>query len=154
MQRMTWFALLGTAIVVPALYEAGKAHANPPVANVSASLTGCSVASLRGTYAFRRTGTNTDLGGPVAQIGIDVFDGNGTRGLVRTTRSTNGTIEDWTNFPPSGSYTIRRDCTGSFYDANGNNTNNVVVLGGGTGFYLLSVAPDTVTTEEGTKLGD
>jgi hypothetical protein len=152
MQRMTWFVLLGAAIVVAALYEAGKADATTPVTNVSARHGGCSVASLKGTYAFRRTGINTVLGGPVAQIGIDVFNGDGTRGLIRTTRSTNGAIEDWSNFPPSGSYTVRGDCTGSIFDANGIKTNNLVVLDGGKGFFLLSVAPDTITTEEGAKL--
>jgi hypothetical protein len=68
----------------------------------------CSVASLKGSYAFRRTGVNNVVGGPIAQIGIDVFNGDGTRGLIRSTRSTNGEIRDWTDFPPNGSdYPIR-----------------------------------------------
>jgi hypothetical protein len=44
------------------------------------------------------------------------------------------------------------DCTGSFFDADGGKTNNVVVLDGGKKFLLLSVGPDTITTEEGTRL--
>jgi len=64
----------------------------------------------------------------------------------------NGDIHDWTDFPPSGSYTVDPDCTGSFFDADGNKTNNLVVFDGGKRFLLLSVAPDTITTEEGTKL--
>ena len=152
MNRRTWFALLGAVIVVAALYEARKADATASVTNTSARPGGCSVASLKGNYAFHRTGVNTALGGPIAQIGIDVFNGDGTRGLIRTTRSTNGVIDDWTNFPPSGSYTVRHDCTGSFFDANGVKTNNAVVLDGGKGFILLSMAAGTVTTEEGTKL--
>jgi len=113
---------------------------------------GCSVASLKGTYAFRRTGVNNVVGGPIAQIGIDVFNGDGTRGRIRSTRSTNGEIRDWTDSPPGGGYTVDADCTGSFFDANGAKTNNVVVLDGGKRFLLLSVTPDTITTEEGKRL--
>jgi hypothetical protein len=95
---------------------------------------------------------NNAVGGPIAQIGIDVFNGDGTRGLVRTTRSTNGEIEDWTDSPPSGSYTVDPDCTGSFFDTNGTKSENIVVLDGGKRFLLLSVAPETITTEEGIRL--
>ena len=140
--------MLSAVIVITALYHARTVHATP----VHAQERGCSVASLKGTYAFRRTGVNNVVGGPIAQIGIDVFNGDGTRGLVRSTRSNNGEIQGWTDFPPSGSYTVHPDCTGSFFDADGAKTNNVVVLEGGKGFFLLSVAPDTITTEEGKRL--
>jgi hypothetical protein len=138
---VTGFAILATFARIPGA-----------IINVHAHNRGCSVANLQGTYAFRRTGVNNVVGGPIAQIGIDVFNGDGTRGLVRSTRSNNGDIHDWTDFPPSGSYTVDPDCTGSFFDADNNKTNNLVVLDGGKRFLLLSVAPDTITTEEGTRL--
>ena len=147
-RRLTWVTLFSVAIVVPALYHARKVHATP----VHAHDRGRSVASLKGTYASRRTGVNNVVGGPIAQIGIDVFNGDGTRGLIRSTRSTNGDIRDWTDFPPNGSYTVDPDCTGSFFDADGTKTNNLVVLDGGKRFFLLSVQPDTITTEEGKRL--
>ena len=147
-RRLTWVTLFSVAIVVPALYHARKVHATP----VHDHDRGCSVASLKGTYAFRRTGVNNVVGGPIAQIGIDVFNGDGTRGLIRSSRSTNGDIRDWTDFPPNGSYTVDPDCTGSFFDVDGTKTNNLVVLDGGEGFFLLSVQPDTITTEEGKRL--
>ena len=149
MQRtLSWVTLLSVAILVPALYRAQEVHATPGHAHDR----GCSVASLKGTYAFRRTGVNNVVGGPIAQIGIAVFNGDGTRGLIRSTRSTNGEIRDWTDSPPNGSYTVDPDCTGSFFDADGTKTNNLVVLDGGKRFFLLSVAPDTITTEEGKRL--
>ena len=151
-RRLTWAALLSTAIVITALYHVRSVQATPADINVRAHDRGCSVASLKGTYAFRRTGVNNVVGGPVAQIGIDVFNGDGTRGRVRSTRSTNGEIQDWTDSPPRGSYTVEPDCTGSFFDAGGSKTNNVVVLDGGKRFFLLSVSPDTITTEEGNRL--
>lgn len=148
-RRLTWIVLLSAAIAVTVLYHARTIHA----AHVHRPNRGCSVASLKGTYAFRRTGVNNVVGGPIAQIGIDVINGDGTRGLIRTTRSTNGEIEDWTNFPPpNGSYTVDPDCTGAFFDADGTKTDNLVVTDGGEGFLLLSVQADTITTEEGKKL--
>jgi hypothetical protein len=146
-KRLTCVTLFSVVIVVLALYHARTVHATPVHAN-----RGCSVANLKGTYAVRRVGVNNDVGGPIAQIGIDVFRGDGTRGRIRTTRSTNGVIEDWTNFPPIGSYTVDPNCTGSFFDTDGTKTNNVIVLDGGKRFFLLSVQPDTITTEEGEKL--
>ena len=150
-RRLTWLALLSAAVVTTTLYHARKVQATPAVINVHAH-DGCSVASLKGTYAFRRTGVNNVVGGPIAQIGIDVFNGDGTRGRIRSTRSTNGEIQDWIDSPPSGSYTVDPDCTGSFFDASGAKTNNVVVLDGGKRFFLISVAPDTITTEEGRRI--
>jgi hypothetical protein len=147
--RLTWVVLLSSAVVVTALYHARRVDATPAVISVHG---GCSVASLKGTYAFRRTGVNNVAGGPIAQIGIDVFAGDGTRGRVRSTRSTNGEIRDWTNSPPTGTYTVDADCTGSFFDADGAKTNNVVILDAGKRFLMLSVSPDTITTEEGTRL--
>ena len=141
---LTWVTVIGVATMAPT-HLARTVHATPVHR-------GCSVASLKGTYAFRRTGVNNVVGGPIAQIGIDVFNGDGTRGLIRSTRSTNGDIRDWTNLPPSGSYRVDADCTGSIFDADGNKTNNLLVFDGGKAFFLLSVAPDTVTTEEGKRL--
>src|SRR5271167_1620180 len=112
---VTGFALLATFARIPGV-----------IINVHAHDRGCSVASFKGTYAFRRTGVNNVVGGPIAQIGIDVFNGDGTRGLIRSTRSTNGEIQDWTDSPPSGSYTVDPDCTGSVFAADGAKTNNVV----------------------------
>ena len=51
-------------------------------------------------------------------------------------RSTNGDIRDGTDFPPSGSYTVDPDCTGSFFDEDGSKTNNVV-FDGRKRFFLL-----------------
>jgi hypothetical protein len=149
-RKSTWVALFSVVIVVTALHQARKVHAT----QVHALHRGCSVASLNGTYAFRRAGVNNVVGGPIAQIGIDVFHGDGTRGLIRSTRSSNGEIRDWTDFPPSGSYTVDPDCTGSIFDEGSTKTNNLVVLDGGKRFFLLSVTPETITTEEGERLED
>ena len=51
-----------------------------------------------------------------------------------------------------GSYKVHPDCTGAFFDPNGTRANNLVVLDGGKRFFLLSVLPGTITTEEGIRL--
>ena len=149
MSKFGKYLLLATGFAILATF----AHIPGAVIDVHAHDRGCSVASLKGTYAFRRTGVNNVVGGPIAQIGIAFYSGDGTRGLIRTTRSTNGEIRRWTDFPaPNGSYTVDPDCTGSFFDADGTHSNNVVVLDGGKRFFLLSVAPGTIVTEEGIWL--
>jgi hypothetical protein len=72
------------------------------------------------------------VGGPIAEIGLDVFNGDGKRGITRSTGISYVQSYDWTNGPwPDGSYTVDPDCTGSFFDANGTKANNIVVLDGG-----------------------
>ena len=73
-RRLIWVTLFSVAIVVTVLYPTRKVHATP----VQDGRSVCSVASLKGTYAFRRTGVNNVVGGPIAQIGIIVEDGEGT----------------------------------------------------------------------------
>jgi hypothetical protein len=136
--------MLSAVIMVTALYHATTVYAAPAHAHDH----GCSVASLKGTYAFRRTGVNNVLGGPIAQIGIAVLDGDGNILLIRTTRSSNGVIEDWTNEPAPGSYTVNPDCTGTFFDE----LNNLVVFDGGKRYFLLSTGTGTITTEEATRI--
>lgn len=149
MQRTSaWLILSSVAILVPALYQVRAVHAT-----VHAYERGCSVASLKGTYAMRRTGVNNVVGGPIAELAIAYYGGDGTRGLIRATRSSNGEIRPWTDSPgTNGRYTVDPDCTGSFFDADGTHSNNLVVLDGGKRFFLLSVAWGTVVTAEGIRL--
>jgi hypothetical protein len=149
---VTGFALLATFARIPGASI-----------NVHAHDRGCSVASLKGKYAFRRTGVNNLVGGsncngfsecgPIAEMGVAFYGGDGTRGLIRNTRSTSGVIRPWTDYPaPNGSYTVDPDCTGRFFDADGTHSNNVVVVDGGKRFFVLSVAPGTTVMEEGIRL--
>ena len=149
---VTGFALLATFAHIPG--------ATP---NVHAKDQSCSVASLKGKYAFRRWGVNNLVGGancqgfsdcgPIAEMGVAFYGGDGTRGLIRNTRSTAGQIRPWTDEPaPNGTYTVDSDCTGSFFDADGTHSNNVVVVDGGKRFFLLSEAPGTTVMEEGIRL--
>ena len=150
MSKFGKYFLLATGLALLATF----ARIPGPIINVHADNRGCSVASLKGTYAFRRTGVNNVVGGPIASIGIQPYNGDGTIGLTRLTRSNNGDIQDWTYAPRSvdASYTVDADCTGSLFTADGTKTNNLVVLDGGKRFFLLSVAPGTIVTQEGTRI--
>jgi hypothetical protein len=152
LRRLILVTLFGVAIiVVTALNHTRKVHATSDQDHQS----GCSVASLKGTYAFLNTGvTNTGLDGPVAELGIAFFNGDGKRGPIRSTASINGVISDWTNSGPHGSYTIDPDCTGSFFAEDGTKTYNIVVLDGGKRFLLLDLQPGTTISAEVTRLGD
>jgi hypothetical protein len=145
-RRSTWVTLFSITILVPVLYQAQVV----PDAPVDALHHRCSVASLKGTYAFRRTGVNNAVG-PIAEIGIDVFNGDGTRGIIRITRSANGEIQNWTE-RPSGSYKVHADCTGALFNADGIKNHNLVVLDGGKRFLLLSILPGTTITAEAERL--
>jgi hypothetical protein len=135
------FALLVTFARIPGAVT--KVHANDRV---------CSVASLKGTYAWHRTGVNNVVGGPIDEIGIAFYGGDGTRGLIRNTRSTNGEIRPWTDFPaPNGTYTVDPDCTGSLFDTDGTLSNNIIVLDGGKRYFVLSEAAGTIVSEEGIR---
>src|SRR5580658_35586 len=150
MSKFGKYFLLATAFVPLAFF----ARIPGPIMNVHADNRGCSVASLKGTYAILRTGVNNVVGGPIASIGIQPYNGDGTIGLTRLTRSNNGDIQDWTYAPRSvdASYTVDADCTGSLFTADGTKTNNLVVLDGGKRFFSLSEATGTIVTEEGTRI--
>ena len=143
-------ASMATFVLIAAAWP--LARTSGAVIIVHAHERGCSVASLNGPYVFRRTGVNYHQGGPIATIGIANYRGDGTIGPLRTTRSSNGQIRDWTDTPTTGTYTVDPDCTGSLFDLNGTKSNNLIVLDGGKRYLLLSVAPGTITTEEGTRL--
>jgi hypothetical protein len=121
---------------------------------VHAQSGGCSVASLKGTYAYLRTGVNSALGGPVAEMGLDVFNGEGTRGIIRSTGGSLDGSYDWTNATwPNGTYTVSPDCTGSLFAADGTKA-NIIVLEGGKSFSVLSGLNQTgkVVTGEATRM--
>ena len=158
-RRLIWVTLFSVAIVVTALYHTRKVHAT----QVHDNHGGCSVASLKGTYAFRRTGVNNLAGGsscesfrecgPIARMGVAFYGGDGIRGRIRITSSVSGAIADWVDQPgPNGTYTVDSDCTGSFFQADGTHSNNVVVLDGGKRFFLLSTDTGTTVMEEGIRL--
>ena len=141
---VTGFALLATFARIPG--------AN---INVHAHNGACSVASLKGTYAYLRSGSVMGQG-PRAELGLGLFNGDGEFGIIRNTGASYTVSFDWTNHPwPDGSYTVDPDCTGSIFEADGTKANNIIVLDGGKRFLVLAAGPDgqgKVITSEATRL--
>jgi hypothetical protein len=119
---------------------------------VKARHQGCSNVSLKGTYAYLRTGTNAALGGPIAIIGTAGYDGQGNFTGGREAASRNGEIADWIDLPPGSTYAVDPDCTGSAFDLNGNKTANLVVTDNGNGFLLISALTGRTITATGKRL--
>jgi len=141
-RRLIWVTLLSVAIVVLALYHTRKVHATSNNGT-------CSVASLNGAYAFHLTGVSNVVGGPIAELGIDVFNGEGLHGPIRKTGSQNGTPIEWTVLPwPEGIYKVHGDCTGSLFGADGTRSHNIIVLDGGKRFSVVSLLPNTIVSGE------
>ena len=73
---------------------------------------GCSVASLKGTFAYTGTGYNVSANGaatPFAEVGTQTFDGAGAT-TTTFTASANGNLFQ---ISFSGTYTVNSDCTGT-----------------------------------------
>jgi len=124
------------------------------VINVYAHDQACSVASLKGTYACLGTGVNSALGGPVAEMGLDVFNGDETRGIIRATGNSLDGSYDWTDSSwPNGSSTVYPNCTGSLLGADGTKA-DIIVPDEGKRFSVLSGLTQTgkVVTGEGPRL--
>lgn len=146
-KRLALVTLFSVAIVVTALHHTRKVHATP--------VQGCCVASLKGTYAYLRSGSVMGQG-PRAELGLDLFNGDGKRGIIRNTGASYTVSFEWSNSPwPSGTYTVDEDCTGSLYEADGTKANNIIVLDGGRRFWVLTAGPDgqgKVISGEGTRI--
>ena len=81
------------------------------------------------------------------------LNGDGKRGIIRSTGSSNDGNYDWTDSSwPNGSYTVDPDCTGTLSNASGTKFANMIVLDGGKRFSMMSFEPDKVVTGEGIRL--
>lgn len=139
----TSLLMVGTRVRFPSAVAAPTVHAHNNGGE-------CSVATLQGTYGFLRTGTDNVLGGPIAQVGLHMFDGEGMSTLIATV-SRNGEITRGNLFPPVP-YVVNADCTGSFLNDQGAVANDFVIVNEGKEYLLISTRPGTIVTAIGKKL--
>jgi hypothetical protein len=103
---------------------------------------GCSNASLRGTYSDQDTGTIVGVG-PFAGVNVDSFDGQGNI-TISGVSSVNGNVSPGVE---TGTYQVNPDCTGTY-----------TVTGGGLtidGFFVIDQAGNElqiVITDPGTVI--
>ena len=67
-------------------------------------------AVMHGTYAMSGSGSITGIG-PLASVGLVVYNGDGTGTVVSGTNVINGASSSLTNVPAT--FTVNADCTGS-----------------------------------------
>lgn len=114
----------------------------------------CSLASLRGTFAYTSTGSIVaapypPIIGPYAEVGTESFDGNG--GVTFTfNASTNGSVGPGT---ATGTYTVNEDCTGTFTEATSGFTSNFsfVIDDNSNGFQAICQDSGAVITRAARK---
>ncbi len=103
----------------------------------------CSVATLNGAYGFFRTGIVP--AGPIVGVGIATYDGNGNSTGRQTVRRDGVTTSDLFTTPAAaGTYEVDPDCAFRGFNPDGSVFVHGVVVDGGNGIFILSVA-DAIT---------
>ena len=103
----------------------------------------CTLASLHGSYGFTSTGTLkiTGFSGPVANVGVFTFDGEGNLSQDLT-NIRDGMRNDLFNL--AGTYTVNADCTGSW--VRGVTAANFVIVAGGREVMFIRTDPGATVT--------
>jgi hypothetical protein len=113
----------------------------------------CNNELIRGTYGFTVQGTKLGGLGPTGQqvgVAITEFDGRGNLTQIDTVTIDGKVVADFTHTPAMGTYTVNRNCTGTFTidftDGRPPVTTAFVVVYGGTEI-------DAVVTSAGGEQG-
>lgn len=129
--------LVGLAILTACMAPSGLAE-----------IRNCNANSLRGSYAFTGKGSfisPPQLAGPLAEVGVQNFDGRGGT-TYSATLSLNGHIIPVT---ATGTYTVNPDCTGTM-------TVQVAPFGATVNLFFVISASGmefrAIETEEGTVI--
>jgi hypothetical protein len=106
---------------------------------------GCSVASLNGSYGFFRTGTTAV--GPLAAVGIATFDGAGNSAGIQTIRKNGVTTSDLFTDPPlTATYEVEANCAGKFFGPDGSVFAHVVIVDRGRELFITSLSTGNTVT--------
>jgi hypothetical protein len=129
--------LVVVVVGAAALTTVGAGYAKDEDASSRAK---CSVATLHGTYPFAFDGVeikgNNDRA-PFAIAGYAVFDGNGKEKSV-VSSNFNGEVSR--KQPISGTYTVKRDCTGTLTFADGSQI-DLFIAPDGSMFTFVQTKP-------------
>jgi hypothetical protein len=133
---------LGSALLLGAMSFATNVQAKPKV---------CSVASLKGSFGFYRTGSTS--AGPLAALGILHFDGKGSVSGNQSI-SRNGAFQFDVVIAPAP-YIVNEDCTGKFIAPDGiTEIARIVVTSRGEGLYLFSESNGNAVYGVGRKIDE
>ena len=132
MKRFVGFST--PALVISCLLIGTPVHARVPKDSEA-----CSIATVKGTYGFFRTGITSV--GPLAAVGIATFDGEGNSTARQTIRKNGITVSDLFTDPAiSGPYEVDPDCGARFLNPDGSVFAHAVVVDGGNELFILSLS--------------
>ena len=120
----------------------------PPVHADGRRERACSEKTLKGSYGFYRNGTTST--GPLAALGILVFDGNGSVSGSQSI-SRNGVFTFDVEILP-GPYEVAADCTAKFLTDTGIEVARVVIVDGGNEIFLFSESSGNAVYGVGKKI--
>ena len=117
----------------------------------------CGLNTLSGSYAFRTSGTSIGVpgipdGSPQAWVGAAIFDGAG-QGSFFNTGAIGGFILDDVSIRTNFSYTLNKDCSGTFtaHLPFGDSHWNMVVSDNGKRILTINKDPGWIFTGEYSK---
>ena len=102
---------------------------------------GCTNASLRGSYGLHATGVDEPGDVPFAAVGVFTFDGTGNLTGDIFFRTPGSTVHAF----PVGTYTVHANCTVS--DTFGGNTHESVIVDGGNGYLIVNTQAGVISGE-------
>jgi hypothetical protein len=113
---------------------------------------GCSAATIKGSYGFVFSGYGNKVIGPptfpFGGAGLITFDG--MRSFSGSyANSFNG--DSFTGIPATGTYTVNPDCTGLINGTNGTNNFAFVVVSGGAEILFANLTPGQTFTVDAKK---
>ncbi len=152
--KRTLGAVFAVAVLATLLVLGPIPKIQVPVVHAAA---GCTLATLRGNYAFIYTGAGApghSLRGlnnaPSAAVGVLAFDGAGNLSASYTVVF-NGAAAETTSVPDTGTYTVNSDCTGTLTDATIDAHFNMVIVGGGAELFNIQTDAGGTNTLDAKK---
>ena len=153
-------AIVAIAALVLGVRAVKQAVVTPNVVYAQNANGGCSPASLSGRYAFSAQGTlmTSILGlpapAPWAEVARIDFDGAGSFSAIATVNVGGAALN---SIPVAGTYTVNKDCTGSFripLNAQDTITEAVIVIGDGQQFVLTHTESFAVVQGSGERMAN
>ncbi|MEH1857403.1 MAG: hypothetical protein V7L21_05240 [Nostoc sp.] len=100
----------------------------------------CNNATITGSYGATFTGTVLEK--PIASVALYKFNGTRNVQAISSVNSVNGTIS---TDNPSGTYSVKQDCTVQIVFSN-SDTYSGIIVDGGKEIFLIATVPGSVIT--------
>lgn len=110
----------------------------------SAASAACSLETLSGTYTYWAQGVDAE-GNVLAEVGQEVFDGQGNIATLLSTAGAEGVTAD------TGTYTVNADCTGTSTYASGSSY-TMHIAPTGENFVFASAQAGVVVAGENSRV--